>query len=149
MDQLPRQYPKKQAQGARRANFGSAMQCWWGRGSATTHSLPPLDRSPHLSLSPPICLSSFSVKLPLLSPPHAGPRWVIWLDYRGSTQYKYTYRYGDAYRESKTHDDPSQHVCTTPKLCTICLKDIMCIRACPCSNQTLHTACPRPVSYRA
>ena len=44
-----------------------------------------------------------------LQAPHAGPQWVIWLEYRGSTKYKYAYtygeeyKYGEEYRGSKTY----------------------------------------------
>ena len=37
----------------------------------------------------------------LFSPPHAGPQWVIWLEYPASTKYEYPYTYGEEYRESK------------------------------------------------
>ena len=71
------------------------------------------------SLALLISFSPLSLSSHLFSPPHAEPQWVIWLGYRGSTKYRYTHKYGEAYREGKTYDDPYQHVCTTPKVCTI------------------------------
>ena len=38
------------------------------------------------------------------------------LEYQESTKCKYTYKYGESYQESKTYDDPYQHVCTPTTL---------------------------------
>ena len=88
-------------------------------GSTTTHSFSP---SPSLSssLSLLTSLSHLSLSSPLFSPPHAGPQWVIWLEYRGSTKCKYTCKYGEEYRETKTYDDPYQHVCAPSNPTTLC-----------------------------
>ena len=55
-------------------------------------------------------LSNLSLSSPVFSPPHAGPQWAIWLEYRGSTECKYKYEHGEEYRESNAYDDP--YVCT-------------------------------------
>ena len=65
----------------------------------------------------------FSIS-PLFFTPHVGPQWVIWLEYRGSTECKYKYEHGEEYRESNAYDDPYQHVCTTPKVYAV---RIICI----------------------
>ena len=88
--------------------------------SFTLHSFSP-SHSLSASLSLLISLSHLSLSSPLFSPPHAGPQWAIWLEQRGSTKYKYTYKYGEEYRESKTFEYSYQHLCATPKVCTICM----------------------------
>ena len=38
--------------------------------------------------------------------PRAGPQWVIWLEHRGGTKYKYTYQYGEEYRDKRMMAHP-------------------------------------------
>ena len=56
----------------------------------TVHHHPlslPLSPALLISLSPHLFLSPLSLSSHLFSPPHAGPQWIIWLEYQGSTKY--------------------------------------------------------------
>ena len=107
------------------APCGCALATWCKKKASCQWYICQINIS-HGICSPHVFLSSSSLKSPLLSPLLTGPQWVVWLEYQGSTKYKSKciYKYGEEYQESKTYDDPYRYVCTTPKGCSICIRDV-------------------------